>query len=159
MKNIPGYNGRYKISRTGIVTSFVGRKPRELKWKLGTDGYPRVALAIGDGSPARWFMVHRMILLTYVGPCPQGMEARHLNGDPLKPSLNQLAWGTHSENVRDKRRHGTDHNVNRTHCSRGHKYTQENTRIRTDRGWKQRECRQCGRDANKRYRAKKKVGP
>lgn len=51
--------------------------------------------------------MHRAVLETRVGPCPPGLECRHLNGDPLDNRAGNLAWGTHSENARDGMRHGT----------------------------------------------------
>lgn len=152
---IPGYGERYSITKDGIVTSFVMKKPKVLKWKLGTDGYPRVALALGDGSSSKWLLVHRLILLSWVGPCPEGMEGRHLNGKPLEPHLDYLSWSTHSENLRDKRAHGTDYLVNRTHCPKGHEYNAINTRYRTDIGRiGQRECKPCNKETKRRSRQK-----
>jgi hypothetical protein len=51
--------------------------------------------------------VHEVILTTFVGPCPDGMECRHLDGNPANSALSNLAWGTHLENEADKLRHGT----------------------------------------------------
>ena len=51
--------------------------------------------------------VHRLVLETYVGPCPDGQECRHLDGNPANSNLGNLAWGTRSENQRDSIRHNT----------------------------------------------------
>ena len=51
--------------------------------------------------------VHRLILEAFVGPCPEGMECRHLDGDPGNNRLENLAWGTPEENHADSVRHGT----------------------------------------------------
>lgn len=50
--------------------------------------------------------IHRLLLETFVGPCPEGMECRHLNGDRQDNRLENLKWGTHAENVRDTVRQG-----------------------------------------------------
>lgn len=50
--------------------------------------------------------LHRAVLEMHVGPCPTGMECRHLNGDSLDNRLGNLAWGTPSENSKDAIRHG-----------------------------------------------------
>ncbi|AXQ61109.1 HNH endonuclease [Streptomyces phage Hank144] len=148
---IPGREGQYAITQDGVTTSYVRGKPRVLKWKIGTDGYPRVAIA------QKWVPVHTLILEAWAGPRPDGMVVRHLNGDPMKPHLSQLAWGTQSENLRDKRAHGTDHNVNKTHCPKGHEYTEANTLRRADRPG-HRACRTCNRDAVARSRQRKRQG-
>ena len=51
-------------------------------------------------------LVHRLILETFIGPCPEGMECRHLDGNPTNNHLSNLCWGTRSENQKDKVRHG-----------------------------------------------------
>lgn len=51
--------------------------------------------------------IHRLILEAFVGPCPEGMEARHLDNDPTNNRLDNLCWGTPKENTEDRRRHGT----------------------------------------------------
>lgn len=51
--------------------------------------------------------VHRLLLETFVGPCPKGMECRHLNGDAEDNRIINLVWGTRVENTQDQIRHGT----------------------------------------------------
>jgi len=51
-------------------------------------------------------LVHRLVLETFIGPCPQHHEARHLNGNSEDNRLDNLAWGTRAENITDQRQHG-----------------------------------------------------
>jgi hypothetical protein len=46
-----------------------------------------------------------MVLEAFVGPCPPGMECRHLNGVPFDNRVENLTWGTASENLADRKRH------------------------------------------------------
>lgn len=55
----------------------------------------------------RCYNVHKLILETFVGLAPEGMECRHLNGDAGDNRLVNLAWGTRKENHDDSIRHGT----------------------------------------------------
>lgn len=64
--------------------------------------------------------VHRLVLEAFVGPCPEGMEGCHDNGDSLDNRLENLYWGTRSQNNMDRVRHGRHHNANKTHCPWGH---------------------------------------
>ena len=154
---IPGFEGRYTVTEDGVVASYVRSTPRIMKVRIAKDGYPVVSLAPGDGSKARWFRLHRLVLLAFVGPCPEGMEGRHRDGNPLHCALTNLSWSTHGENLRDKRSHGTDHNIVKTHCSRNHPLSGENLRIRTNRGWIERQCRACDAINSKQYRDRKRI--
>ncbi len=51
--------------------------------------------------------VHQIVLEAFVGPCPPGMECRHLDNNPRNNRLENLCWGTPLENHADKIRHGT----------------------------------------------------
>lgn len=50
-------------------------------------------------------LVHRLVLEAFVGPCPKGMECRHLNGDSGDNRLENLRWGTPRENAADRAAH------------------------------------------------------
>ena len=43
-----------------------------------------------------------------MGPRPEGMECRHLNGDRKDNRIENLRWGTRAENAQDRVIHGTD---------------------------------------------------
>jgi hypothetical protein len=51
--------------------------------------------------------VNCYVLEAFVGPCPSGMECRHLDGDVNNNNLQNLVWGTHLQNMRDSIKHGT----------------------------------------------------
>ena len=51
--------------------------------------------------------VHRLVLETFVGPCPDGMETCHNNGIHTDNRLENLRWDTHSNNQKDSVKHGT----------------------------------------------------
>ncbi len=46
-------------------------------------------------------LVHQVILETFVGPCPEGMECRHLDGNPANNNLTNICWGTPAQNRED----------------------------------------------------------
>ncbi len=62
-------------------------------------GYRHVKVAL------RPMQVHRLVLEAFVGPCPEGMQARHLNGDPGDNRLPNLAWGWPMQNAMDREFH------------------------------------------------------
>ncbi len=73
----------------------------KLKSQRLRDGHIKVTL---KGKAA---LVHRLMLEAFVGPCPPGMQCRHIDGNPANNRIENLAWGTRSENVMDAVRHGT----------------------------------------------------
>ncbi len=78
---------------------------KRLKHASNKDGYRFVTLS-RDGRAKRIF-VHKLVLMTFTGPCPDGMECRHLDGCNTNNHIQNLAWGTSAENHRDKLLHGT----------------------------------------------------
>lgn len=68
--------------------------------------------------------VHRLVLEAFVGPCPEGMECRHLNGKQRDNRLENLSWGTPERNNQDKKLHGT--NVGSKGGCKGKKYARRN---------------------------------
>lgn len=112
---IPGHE-RYAASSDGrIWTSHLKGRYRDTirsQWKemVPSDigkGYMSVRLKDDDGK-LRNYKVHSLILLTFVGPCPQGMEACHFpDRRPSNNALDNLRWDTKSSNAGDKYAHGT----------------------------------------------------
>lgn len=111
---VVGWVGFYEISDRGRVRS-LARRVRHYAggtraqygriMKQSPKNYPQVDLR-RDGTRNVTY-VHRMMLLAFVGPCPEGMETRHLDGDPSHNSLDNLRWGSPAEQDADRVRHGT----------------------------------------------------
>jgi hypothetical protein len=78
---------------------------RRLKAIRQNTGYCTVGLSAGGKQ--RIVSVHRLVLTAFVGPCPPGMETRHLDGDRTNNHIGNLSWGTKKENGADRVRHGT----------------------------------------------------
>ena len=146
---IPGYEDIYEVSDRGRVRKIA------LKPSFNKKGYPLVSLS-RDGV-AQKFLVHRLVMLAFAGPCPDRLMVRHLNGDPTDSRWPEnLVYGTAVENAADKKLHGTDHQLNKTHCPQGHPYDEENT-INTNRGG--RLCRKCVRESGrKQARRRRELG-
>ena len=79
-------------------------KWKKLRAKPASHGYPTVGLH-RDGK-RHFRLVHRLVLQAFVGHCPKGMECRHLDGDQINNRLENLQWGTRTENMADMIRHG-----------------------------------------------------
>lgn len=139
-KSIPGFDGDYEVSSIGRMRSLKHRHPRLMKIHIQkSTGYPALTLTMyGKFRP---YHVHRLMLLAFVGPAPaDGSQCRHLNGDRADNRLENLKWGSVSENTKDQVEHGTHHHSRLTHCKRGHEFTTENTTTYAKGG---RVCRIC----------------
>lgn len=151
---IPEYEEFYEVSSEGRLRRLV----RSGNYMAGTylkpylkppHGYPYVSLSDGSGKK-KWFFVHRLVALAFLGPEPDGMEVCHYNGDPTDARVENLRWDTHGENLRDAVRHGTHSQSSKTHCKYGHKFTEENTRIEVKAsGGSKRTCLECEREAGR----------
>ena len=112
-KDHPDYDGAYQVSDDGRVRSVTrlvncpnGKRSspgKELSQASRGDGRRFVNLWCGNKQKSA--RVHRLVLETFVGPCPEGMESRHLDGDASKNHISNLRWGTHRENEADKITH------------------------------------------------------
>lgn len=103
---------RYAIDKNGIVISVCNGRAKDRPWSeaqqlkpSGKDGYRRVCLS-HEGREIT-ALVHRLVLTTFIGPCPDGMQCRHLDGCKTNNHVDNLAWGTSVENHQDKLVHGT----------------------------------------------------
>jgi hypothetical protein len=118
-KPIAGFENTYEISNHGRVRNKNTKhiKPQHLH-SNGAALY--VQLWIGDKAYAR--RVHRLVLQTFIGPCPLGMEGCHNDGNFRNNHLGNLRWDTPANNHADKLKHGTS---NRGERCGTHKLTKE----------------------------------
>lgn len=148
---VPGYEGIYEVSNLGRIKSHHYREDRILR----PGGHPSGHLFVNlcrDGNPKR-AGVHQVVARAFVGERPDGYEVRHLDGDPTNNAATNLAYGTHADNMNDRRTHGTNHQLVKTHCPRGHEYDAINTYIYPSNG--RRGCRKCTNQQGKEYRARR----
>lgn len=101
---------RYEVSPLGEVRRrgrLLPRKPSVTK-----TGYQTVVISAPQERPVGRY-VHRMVMETFVGECPDGMEVSHLNGIPADNRLENLTYESRSANHARKIQHGTDFNGER----------------------------------------------
>lgn len=113
-KPISGYRGLYEVSDMGRVRS-LDREGLDGRWLKGkvlslkaarADNRLRVVL-YKDGVRTT-YLIYRLVLLTFVGPCPPGHESRHYPDRSLKNNrLSNLSWARHDVNASDMVRDGT----------------------------------------------------
>ena len=118
-KDIPCFDGLYQASNFGKIKV----KKREIKKLCGfsnkiviqkykerilnpskdRDGHLRVH--IGINKKKYNLLVHRAVLMAFVGMPEKGMECCHNNGISNDNRLENLRWDTHFNNNQDRKRH------------------------------------------------------
>ena len=104
------YNPSYRVTKCGRVFSDGGMKKRKCGWKelkqtiLKASNRPVVSIHLS--SQQKLMRVCRLVLETYKGLPPEGMECCHLDGNPQNNHIDNLYWGTPKQNTDDRERHG-----------------------------------------------------
>lgn len=106
---VKDFEGRYEVSTHGNVKSLLGRKDRLLRGGFSMDGYQTYLLLKEDGKSSVRKRINRLVLESFVGDAPTKEHmSLHNDGDKFNNRLDNLRWGTRSENMLDCRKHGTD---------------------------------------------------
>lgn len=120
-------------------------------WPGGTArGYGVLSVRRGHGDGSTSMYIHRAMYERYVGPIPEGMQIDHLCMVKRCANPEHLEAVTGVENIQRW-------SASITKCPAGHSYTEENTYITVTERRSWRNCRACGRERTKEYRARKKA--
>lgn len=106
-RDIKGFPG-YQVSKHGEVRSYINNRygpslkdPRLLKSIKTRRGYDTVCLGRGNRK-----LVHRLVAEAFI-PNPDDLPiVRHLDDDPSNNLIDNLAWGTQTDNMQDCVKHG-----------------------------------------------------
>lgn len=121
-KDIPSYEGYYSASNTGKIRSnsrlvWVSPSPRSKlgHWRpirtrllnqiLSSSG-SRYAVSLWKNHKLRVAFVHVLVLEAFIGLRPDGMYGCHKDDDIENNTLDNLYWGTPTQNSADKIRNG-----------------------------------------------------
>lgn len=118
VQDFPGY----RVGNDGSVWSCRARTPipgktgcqsvltnkwRRLNQYVNTNGYAVISMSLPGKRSNRSRLIHRLVLAAFVGPCPDGMECCHGDGNCLNNNLANLRWDTPKANTADTIKHGT----------------------------------------------------
>jgi hypothetical protein len=114
-KDVAGYDRLYAVSDMGRVKS-LGRTVRRrngtiavreciLKPQVRPDGYLEVGLHAKGKQRA--YKVHKLVAAAFIGPCPDGQQCCHSDGNPANNAVSNLRYDTPAGNNADKLLHGT----------------------------------------------------
>lgn len=111
-KPIPNFNG-YEVSDHGRVRSYQKRgggdgiawsiadtPQRILKGGTKVSGYPFVLLC--QNGVRKNYPIHQLVMLAFVGPCPESLEVCHNDLSRDNNYLKNLRYDTHSANMKER---------------------------------------------------------
>lgn len=114
-KSVPGYEGHYIVSNRGVVASVKGEH-KELTPLRQASGHLGVGLCL-NGAKKR-HRIHSLVLQAFRGERQPGQEVRHLDGDPENNRLENLVYGSSSENKADAYTHGARKSGQQSHLAK-----------------------------------------
>jgi len=91
--DIKEYELLYQINKLGQVQNKISK--RLLKYDT-VKGYKRVRL--NKRGKQKSYLVHRLVLSTFIGDCPSGYQANHIDGNLNNNCLDNLEYITASDN-------------------------------------------------------------
>lgn len=98
---------RRRIGRGKGTKSEIGPDWRLLK-PIRNNPMGHLAVHLSRKSKAKTYQIHTLVLLAFVGLPPAGKQCRHFpDRNPANNRLENLSWGTVTENQRDRFQHGT----------------------------------------------------
>jgi hypothetical protein len=116
-REVPDFDG-YEVTRDGRMrsiwaaagTGVKGERKRQKEWKylnpgINCNGYLIVSMRRNDGKRMK-VLLHRIVLMTFKGPCPHGMIGCHRDDDKENNNIENLYYGTYVQNNRDAVRNG-----------------------------------------------------
>ena len=117
-KDVPGFGGHYQASSLGRVwsrprtvtkrTRYGGVMTQEYPGRMLkpylSKGYAR--LRLGFGGQKMNVHAHTLVLCAFYRPPEPGDVCRHLDGARDNNHPENLTWGTHKENMEDRKLHG-----------------------------------------------------
>ncbi|EOZ4222909.1 NUMOD4 motif-containing HNH endonuclease [Escherichia coli] len=101
-KDIPGFEGIYKVTENGDIISC--RKSKKLSHGIKPGGYAFVGLYPGGGKRPSYKMVHRIVADVFIDNPDGKPEVNHKDGNKLNNKVENLEWVTRTENAK----HGFD---------------------------------------------------
>lgn len=114
---IDGWPG-YTVSDWGRVRTYwgpggatqghraIGARFKYLAGTIKKGGHRLVELYRDGSREVRRVYVHVLVLEAFKGPCPEGQECCHWDGNPLNNRVDNLRWDTHLANMQDNFHHG-----------------------------------------------------
>lgn len=117
-REVPGLTGyeagtdgsvwsRWKMGGRGVGWVVTDTRRKRLSAHPASVDDPHLKVTVRRDGRRQTTFVHRLVLEAFVGPCPDGLECRHRNGNPTDNRLSNIEWATRTVNQGDRVAHGT----------------------------------------------------
>lgn len=110
-KPIPGFPD-YEVSNMGVVRSLKRGKVRIVSFFLLSAKKPYLTVNLYSNGKEHVRLVHRLVMLAFVGPCPEGMQVCHYDCNRANNCLTNLRYDTPFGNAQDSIRMGNRYGGN-----------------------------------------------
>lgn len=102
LRMIPRFKG-YFAHRSGRIFYEANGQLREKSYRVK---FHYRVIRVRQDSIYKDFKVHRLVLEAFEGVCPKGKDGLHWDDDKMNNDINNLYWGTRSQNEIDRLRNG-----------------------------------------------------
>lgn len=106
-RDIPGYEGLYKVSSSGNILSLYYRNtnlPHLMSIRIGKRRNNYCDVILSKHGVHRRHKIHQLVALAFIPNPNNYKEINHIDENPLNNSASNLEWCTRSYNVRYGRR-------------------------------------------------------
>lgn len=135
-KPIDGYDNLYEVSDMGSVRN---RLTGEVLKQYPNNKGKYLATPLTKNGKRALVRVHRLVAIAHIDNAEGHKLVLHKDDNGNNNTVTNLYWGSKSNNTYDAIRNGKHPHANKTHCKRGHEYTEDNTKKTRD----GRACRKC----------------
>jgi len=115
-KDVPDFEGYYQVSNFGRVKGlnrYVNApngqrfiKGQIIKGRTSKQHVNHFFVDLKKYGTTYNFYIHRLVLLAFIGPCPEGMECCHADDCGWNNQLKNLRWDTRRNNQFDREKNG-----------------------------------------------------
>ena len=105
------------------------RKTQDCWLWTGTFLSSGYGVIVEGGRGGRQLRAHRLSYEHHKGEIPEGSVVMHACDTPACVRPDHLSIGSTADNNRDRDLKGRNGNASKTHCPKGHEYTEENTYV------------------------------
>ena len=98
-RDIPGFDGDYQVSTTGIVKSYK-RSARGKILKQYEDRYGYLKVVLYKNDKPHYFTVHRLVAMTFLPKMEGENSVDHIDFNRKNNNLENLRWCTEKENTK-----------------------------------------------------------